>query len=94
MKRDDRKDKLIDLGSTTALSALVEIRERRDDGALHRQAMGMFCELSDVPLNPDFGLALRGFLDEIQGVFEALPGILPRKRSDRAPERLARRARS
>lgn len=84
MKRD-RERKLADIGSTTALSAMVEIVETGAgaNGVLARQARAMLARLK----SPDHGPAIEGFCDELQTFIESVPGA-----KEQTPERLARRA--
>lgn len=79
------REKLIDIGSTTALSALVEIVTGKADGILARQARAM---LDRLPRPEDQETALEGFHDEIQGLFESCPGI-PTSRKLNATRRAA-----
>lgn len=82
-----RAQKLIDIGSTTALTALVEIVESNTSGVLARQARAMLARLS----KSDHIAALEGFCDELQSFVESVPGMkhpIPEK-----PERILRRAR-
>lgn len=77
MKRGDRAQKLIDIGSTTAISAMVEIIAEREGranatGILARQARAMI-ERLEVP--EDREAAIEGFCDELQTFFESVPGI-------------------
>jgi len=88
MKRDnDRAEKLIDIGSTTALSAMVEIVSNGSAaGILARQVRAMLARLT-APEDQDF--AIEGFCDELQSFIESVPGA---RRTLPAPER-ARRGR-
>lgn len=70
MKRDHR-ERLIDIGSTTALNAMVEIvSNRSDSGELARQAQQMLSRLSPAQTVA----ALEGFCDELQTFIESVPG--------------------
>lgn len=87
MKRNkDRPEKLIDIGSTTALSAMVEIvSSEQPGGILVRQARAM---LDRLPSAEDRDYAIEGFLDELQTFIESVPGA--RRASLPAPERTRR----
>lgn len=73
MKRDrHRAEKLIDIGSTTALSAMVEIVSNdQPNGILIRQARAM---LDRLERPEDQIYALEGFCDELQSFIESVPG--------------------
>jgi hypothetical protein len=74
MKRDekDRAEKLIDIGSTTALSAMVEIVSNdQPAGILVRQAQAM---LDRLERPEDQVYVLEGFHDELQSFIESVPG--------------------
>jgi hypothetical protein len=74
----DRARRLIDIGSTTALSAMVEIVERSEarkaggdaGGILARQATAMLARLDA----DDQSKAIEGFCDELQAWIESVPG--------------------
>lgn len=91
----DRDRKLIDIGSTTALSALVEIvagSAERPKGSpvgaiLSRQAKAMLARLTRTA---DQQTALEGFCDELQSWIESVPAA---RRTFQAAERTARRGR-
>lgn len=72
MKTADKEQRLIDIGSTTALSALVEIvsGERRDAGILGRQAAALLERFQ----GREGRYALQGFCDELQSLIESVPG--------------------
>lgn len=75
--KSNRTTQLKDIGSTTALSAMVEIFEgARGDataaGILARQARAM---LSRLPQPEDQGAALEAFCDELQTFVESVPGM-------------------
>lgn len=92
MKRDrDRAERLIDVGSTTALSAMVEIVSNgQPAGILARQASAMLARLGlELPEGP--ACAFAGFLDELQSFIESVPGA---RSQSLAPERSARRRRA
>lgn len=78
--RRDRVRALVDIGTTTALSAMADIVSAKRAGAiaggmLARQARTMLDQLEAV----DHGVAIEAFLDELQGLVEAVPGIrIPR----------------
>jgi hypothetical protein len=85
MKRDrHRAEKLIDIGSTTALSALVEIVSTSTAGVLTRQAQAMLDRLP--PEDQDYAIA--GFCDELQSFVESVPGA--RRATPPTPERSRR----
>lgn len=69
MRSQDREQRLIDIGSTTALSALVEIvsGERRDAGILGRQATALLERYRGA----EGRHALQGFCDELQSLIES-----------------------
>lgn len=76
MKRGkkDRAEKLIDIGSTTALSAMVEIVSNdQPNGILIRQARAMLERLK-APLSDEQVYTLEGFCDELQSFIESVPG--------------------
>lgn len=86
MKSADKEQRLIDIGSTTALSALVEIvsGERRDAGILGRQAQALLERFR----GSEGRYALQGFCDELQSLIESVPGArLPAKKQARRLER-------
>lgn len=87
MKRDkDRAEKLIDIGSTTALSAMVEIVSNGSAaGILARQVKAMLARLE---LSEDQEYAIEGFCDELQSFIESVPGA---RSVSVAPERSRRR---
>lgn len=87
MKRDrDRAEKLIDIGSTTALSAMVEIVSNdRPAGILARQVRAMLDRL-ELPEDQDY--AIEGFCDELQSFIESVPGA--RRAALPTPERSRR----
>ena len=89
MKRDRyRAEKLIDIGSTTALSAMVEIVSNGSAaGVLARQVKAMLARL----LREDQDYAIEGFCDELQSFIESVPGA---RRAIPAPVRTARRGRT
>lgn len=92
MKRDrHRAEKLIDIGSTTALSAMVEIVSNdRTEGILIRQARAML-ERLEAPLSDEQVYTLEGFCDELQSFIESVPGA----RRATLPQRItARRGRT
>jgi hypothetical protein len=88
MKREkDRAEKLIDIGSTTALSAMVEIVSNGSAaGILARQVRAMLARLAAPE---DQGYAIEGFCDELQSFIESVPGA--RRATFPAPERSRRR---
>lgn len=93
MKQADRARKLIDIGSTTALSAMVEIVESKRErgnapGVLARQARAMM-ERLEIPEDRD--VAIEAFCDELQSFFESVPGI-PSPRYAPEPARRRRAA--
>jgi hypothetical protein len=92
MKRDrDRAEKLIDIGSTTALSAMVEIVSNdQPAGILIRQARAML-ERLEAPLSDEQVYTLEGFCDELQSFIESVPGA---RRAIPSPVRQARRGRT
>jgi hypothetical protein len=71
-----RARRLFDIGSTTALSAMVEIVETAKQargnasGLLARQAKAMLARLQ----RPDQEKAIEGFCDELQAWIESVPG--------------------
>jgi hypothetical protein len=76
MKRDRLTEKLIDIGTTTALSAMVEIVEAKraggaPGGILARQAAAM---VGRIPVKADYYRAMEAFLDELQLFIESVPG--------------------
>lgn len=89
MKRSrDRAEKLIDIGSTTALSAMVEIvSNEQPAGILVRQAQAMLERLK-APLSDEQRYSLEGFCDELQSFIESVPGA--RRATLPAPERSRR----
>lgn len=89
MKRDrDRAEKLIDIGSTTALSAMVEIVSNdKTEGILIRQARAMLERLA-APLSDEQIFTLEGFCDELQSFIESVPGA--RRATLPTPERSRR----
>ena len=78
--KKERQQKLIDIGSTTALSAMVEIVETQAPaaGILARQARAMLARLS----SPDHGPAIEGFCDELQTFIESVPGAKTQGRAE------------
>lgn len=72
----DRDRRLVDVGSTTALSAMVEILESRRSGGsakgvLTRQAKAMLARLDPG----DRDKLIEGFCDELQSFLESVPGM-------------------
>lgn len=89
MRSADRAQRLIDIGSTTAISALVEIvsGERRDAGILGRQAQALL----ERYRGEEGRHALQGFCDELQSLIESVPGArVPAKRSGKPSRRESR----
>lgn len=77
--KPERHERLIDIGSTTALSAMVEIvGNRTDGGTLARQAQAMLSRLDPEDAAP----ALEGFCDELQTFLESVPGAVRSRRSE------------
>lgn len=93
MKRDrHRAEKLIDIGSTTALSAMVEIVSNdQPAGILIRQARAMLERLA-APLSDEQVYSLEGFCDELQSFIESVPGA--RRATQPAQRAVARRGRT
>ena len=86
--REQRARKLIDIGSTTALSAMVEIVTNGSAaGILARQVRAMLARL-EQPEDQDY--AIEGFCDELQTFIESVPGA--RSARLRTPDRTARRS--
>lgn len=89
MKRDrDRAEKLIDIGSTTAISSLVEIVSNGSAaGVMVRQFNAMLDRIRD---REEQGFLIEGFLGEVETFVESVPGARLARKDE--PERKRRAA--